>query len=427
MLRRKKAQQKIEELNGDHFTYRKSVVHGFPTSPSAIAFEQELGFLLLGTSKGELRVYGCPGVEYLGVLEPRASITHIFTFGKLHQFLTVANDNSIALWALKDADEDSRFVLSCEKRYALSTDAGKVITSCSVSRTSGYVHLGTEGGNVYSLDIKSFDLSNVVIFWNNATALSQPAAQTHPGAVKSLQPSPTDPNKLLIGYELGLISLWDTENGIPTRNYPGTMAEHLTPVEALAWHPSGKKFLSSHSNGTITSWTEGHNSKDDRLPVNRYGDDCGAITKVVWLDSEAEPMVVFSGGLPVEEEGDHHAISIHHRANTVALDLSSPVLDFLAVADPQSNKGESLIVLAEQELLAFDLTSPKILPIHQPYLHPIHASHITCMKVMPSCSQHLFEKLLSVAESQSSESYSTMEWPAMGGFVKEVRPRYMTS
>ena len=106
----------------------------------------------------------------------------------------------------------------------------------------------------------------------------------------------------------------------------------------------------------------------------------------------------------------------------------------------------------------------RILPIHQPYLHPIHASHITCMKVMPSCSQHLFEKLLSVAESQSSESYSTMvsvrvgrqhlshvtwpacdvmspdghvvlcdlfagiascpqEWPAMGGFVKEVPPK----
>lgn len=40
-----------------------------------------------------------------------------------HQFLTVANDNSIALWDLKDTEEDGRFVLSCEKRYTLSTDA----------------------------------------------------------------------------------------------------------------------------------------------------------------------------------------------------------------------------------------------------------------------------------------------------------------
>ena len=193
--------------------------------------------------------------------------------------------------------------------------------------------------------------------------------------------------QLLIGYELGLISLWDLENGIPTRNYPGTMAEQLTPVEALAWHPSGRKFLSSHSNGTITSWTEGHNSKDDRLPVNRYGecyyarahwhtytpahhpspspspatpgDDCGAITKLAWLDSETEPMVIFSGGLPTEEEGEHHAVSIHHGANAVALDLTSPVLDFVAVPDPHTNKGEALIVLAEQELVAFDLTTPK--------------------------------------------------------------------
>lgn len=36
---------------------------------------------------------------------------------------------------------------------------------------TGYIHLGTEGGNVYSLDIKSFELTNSVIFWNNATAL----------------------------------------------------------------------------------------------------------------------------------------------------------------------------------------------------------------------------------------------------------------
>lgn len=89
------------------------------------------------------------------------------------------------------------------------------------------------------------------------------------------------------------------------------------------------------------------------------GDDCGAITKLAWLDSEAEPMVIFSGGLPMEEEGEHHAVSIHHGANAVALDLTSPIVDFVTVSDPHSNKGETLIVLAEQELVTFDLTSPK--------------------------------------------------------------------
>lgn len=49
-----------------------------------------------------------------------------------------------------------------------------------------------------------------------------------------------------------------------------------------------------------------------------------------------------------------------------------------------------------------------MLPVRQPYLHPIHASHITCMKVLQNCSQHLFEKLTSVAEGQNKEKYSAM-------------------
>lgn len=133
----------------------------------------------------------------------------------------------------------------------------------------------------------------------------------------------------------------------------------------------------------------------------------------------------------MEEEGEHHAVSIHHGANAVALDLTSPIVDFVAVSDPLSNKGEALIVLAEQELVTFDLTSPKcvavvivarqpshdtyhvhspsrVLTVHQPYLHPIHASPITCMKVVQNCSVHLFEKLMSVADGQNKDKYSEM-------------------
>lgn len=50
----------------------------------------------------------------------------------------------------------------------------------------------------------------------------------------------------------------------------------------------------------------------------------------------------------------------------------------------------------------------RVLSVRQPYLHPIHASHITCMQVMQRCSQHLFEKLMSVAEGQRRDGYSSM-------------------
>ena len=56
------------------------------------------------------------------------------------------------------------------------------------------------------------------------------------------------------------------------RNYPATVGEGLKPVECLAWHKHGRKFMSSHSDGTIMSWTQDNNSKDDSQPVNQYGE-----------------------------------------------------------------------------------------------------------------------------------------------------------
>ena len=422
MPKKKRGPNKLEDLTGEHFTYKKTAVHGFPTGPSALAYEPDLRLLAIGTTSGELRVYGRPGVEFSARMKPKRAILKIFTFGNLHQFLTVASDNSISMWIITN-DEDGRLSLRHDRRYELSTEAGKNITSCCVSGVVGYVHIGTDGGNVYTLDLKSFELTNDVIFWNNATALAQPAAQTHPGAVKSLELCPTDPNKLLIGYELGLIALWDLENTLPTRNYPGTMTEQLTPVEALAWHPGGRKFMSSHSNGIIMSWNEGHNSKDERLPVNRYGDNCCPITKLSWLDSESDPMVVFSGGLPEEASGDHHTVSIHHGANAVALAFTSEIVGFVTISHPVTHKGEVLLILAQYELLAFDLTDPKCPILRQPYLHPLNSSNVTTMKVYQNCSQALFDKLKDVSKRHTSEKYSQMEWPVMGGFVKDSVPK----
>ena len=49
-----------------------------------------------------------------------------------------------------------------------------------------------------------------------------------------------------------------------------------------------------------------------------------------------------------------------------------------------------------------------MLTVRQPYLHPIHASHITSMKVVQNCSVDLFEKLMGVADGQNKDKYSTM-------------------
>jgi len=42
-------------------------------------------------------------------------------------------------------------------------------------------------------------------------------------------------------------------------------------------------------------------------------------------------MLIFCGGLPQEHSGDHHAITIMHGVQHVALDFSSPVVDIFAI------------------------------------------------------------------------------------------------
>ncbi len=49
--------------------------------------------------------------------------------------------------------------------------SGRTITKCCVSSHSGHLYFGTEGGDVYTLDLKHFRIDQEVINWANATTL----------------------------------------------------------------------------------------------------------------------------------------------------------------------------------------------------------------------------------------------------------------
>ena len=53
----------------------------------------------------------------------------------------------------------------------------------------------------------------------------QPSSKTHPGLVQCLELCPTDMNKLLIGYEKGVVVLWDLNLGLPSKNFPATIQD----------------------------------------------------------------------------------------------------------------------------------------------------------------------------------------------------------
>lgn len=50
-----------------------------------------------------------------------------------------------------------------------------------------------------------------------------------------------------------------------------------------------------------------------------------------WLNTDSNPLIVFAGGVPVDQSDDHHTVTVIQGADHVALDFTSPVVDFVAI------------------------------------------------------------------------------------------------
>lgn len=72
------------------------------------------------------------------------------------------NPSTIPHDTIKGAETLSYLCLIC---------SGKSITKCCLSQHSGHFYIGTEGGNLYTLDVKLFELDSEIVYWNNATTL----------------------------------------------------------------------------------------------------------------------------------------------------------------------------------------------------------------------------------------------------------------
>ncbi len=82
------------------FSVLQTTYHGFPSGPSALAYDAENQLLVLGTKFGELRVFGRPGVEFRALTTTKSAIKSILCVSAVHQLVTVSEDNSITLWEL---------------------------------------------------------------------------------------------------------------------------------------------------------------------------------------------------------------------------------------------------------------------------------------------------------------------------------------
>ncbi|XP_030875322.1 LLGL scribble cell polarity complex component 2 [Leptonychotes weddellii] len=95
----------------------QTVEHGFPHQPSALGYSLSLRILAIGTRSGAIKLYGAPGVEFMGLHRENNAVVQIHFLPGQCQLVTLLDDNSLHLWSLKvkgsvsELQEDESFTL----------------------------------------------------------------------------------------------------------------------------------------------------------------------------------------------------------------------------------------------------------------------------------------------------------------------------
>ncbi|XP_066532661.1 syntaxin-binding protein 5a isoform X2 [Hoplias malabaricus] len=400
-----------ETLQSEHFQLCKTVRHGFPYQPSSMAFDPVQKILAIGTQSGALRLFGRPGVECYCQHETGAAVIQLQFLINEGALVSALADDSIHLWNLRQKRPAILHSLKFNRER---------ITFCHLPFQSKWLYVGTERGNIHIVNVESFTLSGYTIMWNKAIELSSKA---HPGPVVHISDNPMDEGKLIIGFESGIVVLWDLKSKKADYRYTYDEAIH-----SVAWHHEGKQFICSHSDGTLTIWNikspakpvqtitpHGKQPKDGKKP-----EPCKPILKVEYKTTRAgDPYMILSGGLSYDTVGRRPCLTVMHGKSTAVLEMDYPIVDFLTLCEtPYPNDFQepyAVVVLLEKDLVVIDLAQNGYPIFENPYPLTIHESPVTCCEYVADCPTDLIPALYSVGSRQKRQGYSKKEWPVSGG------------
>ncbi|XP_055338667.1 lethal(2) giant larvae protein homolog 1-like [Paramacrobiotus metropolitanus] len=392
--------------------YKRTVQHGFPNRPSALAYDPKLRIIAIGTQSGSIKIYGSPGVECYAQHETDIVVNHIVFLPNQGRFVSICEDNTVYLWEI--ASRDKSIFVECINNVKLEGRSKKISTVCLAS-VGDQLYIGTEGGNVHVLNYNTFEFTEAsTIYIDNATQNSASPSRASPGAVEALAENPVNCDQLLIGYNKGLMVIWDFKEQKAVRSFWAGQQ-----LESLSWSSDGARFYSSHNDGSYIAW-DPRMSEPAEKPNFPYGPfPCKPIPKLLWKTSGgSHPFIVFSGGMPRSRYGDHQTVTVMQGDNHVVFDFTSRVVDFFTVDSSgvsDTANPEALVVLLEEELIAVDLTTEKW-PIFQlPYLFVMHSSSITCSHHVSSVSEEFWDALTHAGRQQERGHFSSKPWPISGG------------
>ncbi|KAL7742468.1 hypothetical protein ACLKA6_019096 [Drosophila palustris] len=405
-----------QRLQKELFAYRKTAQHGFPHKPSALAYDPVAKLLAIGTQTGAIKVFGQPGVELYAqhtLVNNLASELNVQLLEWVYgtgRILSLTAANQLILW------EPVGTTLVPIKTLPFDGKLKKVSSLCC-SLNKDLVWIGTEGGNIYQFDLKSFSIREPVIYHDVVLEQVPPTYKLNPGAIESIRQLPNALNKLLIAYNRGLCVLWDLDTSAVERAYiaPG----HGQSV-GLHVNAKGTEFNWYHADGSYATWSIASGEPPQNVNYVPYGPDpCKSINRLYKGKRGANDIIIFSGGMPRSAYGDHNCVSVHASdGQKVCLDFTSKVIDFFVTYKEDGEAVEVLIVLLEEELCAYDLTDSKVSAVKAPYLHSVHASAVTCNYLASQVTHEVYERILRAGDEQDLD-YSSIDWPITGGVLPE--------
>ncbi|XP_017887722.1 lethal(2) giant larvae protein homolog 1 isoform X3 [Ceratina calcarata] len=402
-----------QKLQKDLFAFRKTVQHGFPNKPTALAWDPSLRLMIIGTASGAIKVFGRPGVEFYGqhtIESGENAVTRIIALPNEGRVVSLCDDNSLHLWEINESSVVETKSLSLEGKL-------KKISAMCLESSGEHLLLGTEGGNIYLLNLKTFVMPDNIIYQDVVMQNVPDDYKKNPGAVEAIAEQPGHPDNILIGYNRGLMVLWNKATPGAQQTFVSTQQ-----LESVHWL-SETRFVSSHNDGSYAFWSPGSdNVLESTTPYGPF--PCKAVTKIlVYPTAEHGELFLFSGGMPRASYGDRHTITAMAKGKHVVFDFTSKVIDFFVVFPKQEDgkdsvdNPEALIVLAEEEVVAIDLTNPEWKMMALPYLVSLHASAVTCSQHVPNVPEELWENIVTAGKAQTEHLYSDKSWPIDGGII----------
>ncbi|XP_022249041.1 syntaxin-binding protein 5-like [Limulus polyphemus] len=436
-----KYESEIEEtLQKEHFQALKTVRHGFPFQPTAVAYDPIQRILAIGTRTGSVKILGKPGVDcHVHHFIDSAVIQILFLINE-GGLISVCSDDTLHLWNLRQKRPEILHSLKFQRER---------ITYCHLPFQSKWLYIGTERGNVYTVNIESFILSGYVIHWNKAIKISQ---KTHPGCVVHLSENPVDANKLLIAFETGTVVLWDLRNRTVDMRL-----ENTEQVKSVSWHHDGKQLMCSHADGSLSTWNIKMPMKPTTVMHPHSGNKgkpefCKPIYKVEWKTVRRRPQVwvmqwwiyllLYAGRLnvtwdnlcphtqappkladPVQATEDFN--SLFPPPDFAIPSLSQPnestrlnavFMDFVSQIFSDFQEPYAVVVVLNDELVVVDLTTEGFPSFLNPYPMDLHESPVTFCTYLTDCPIDLIPALFSVGSKKKKHSgFSKKEWPISGG------------